>query len=95
MSRSDRQMHTQLYTPGADEEATKSQKMYDLVDQYRIFCQMTWKEFLYTAIANQVRDENPAIAEAIEVYLQTMRKPGRPKGSSVKQKLYRMGVIPD
>jgi len=95
MSRSDRQMHTQLYTPGVDEEATKSQKMYDLVDQYRIFCQMTWKEFLYTAIAEYVKDENPAVADAIHMYLRTMRKPGRPKGTGVKQRLLRMGVIPD
>ena len=94
MSRTDAQMQTQLYAVGTGEQADKVKQLYDLIDKYRTLCNMTWPEFLYRSIQSFVEDENPAIAEAIELHLRDRRKPGRPSGSSVKQKLYRMGVNP-
>lgn len=78
-----------------DDDSNKMKDIYQLIDQYRVLSNMTWREFLYTSIAEYIRNDNPALADEIINSFKQLRKAGRPVGSSVKTKLYRMGIDPN
>lgn len=74
------------------EDALTNNRIYDLIDEYRILLGMTWREFIWSSIANTIQDDNEPLAEAIRMNLRSKNPPGRPKGSSIKAKLAQMGV---
>lgn len=77
-----------------DDDSGKMREIYEIIDKYRVLSNLTWREFLYLSIAEYVKEDNPDLSDAIIDGLKSLRKVGRPAGSSVKQKLYRMGIDP-
>lgn len=71
-----------------------SKEMFEMVDKYRTLMGLGWHDFIYIGFASVIREDNEDLADAILYYVKNRRKPGRPKGTSVKAKLQRMGVNP-
>lgn len=71
-----------------------SQEMFELVDKYRVLMGLSWHDFCYIGFSYVIREDNEDLANACLNYVKQRRKPGRPKGQSVKAKLQRMGVNP-
>lgn len=69
-------------------------EMIALVDKYRLLMGLTWHDFIVIGFANTIAEDNKEMASWLLTYVKNRRKPGRPKGQSVKAKLQRMGVDP-
>lgn len=77
-----------------DSEDIRMKELYEIIDQYRILSNMTWKEFIYLSIAKFAEEDNIMLAEEIRKQVRTFKKPGRPVGSSKDMKLMKMGIDP-
>lgn len=71
-----------------------SKEIFEMVDKYRVLMGLGWHDFIYIGFASVIREDNDELADAVLHYVKTRRRPGRPKGSSVRVKLQRMGVNP-
>lgn len=70
------------------------EEMMEMADKYRALMGLSWHDFIVLGFASIIREDNAELADYFLHYVKTRRRPGRPKGSSVKAKLQRMGVNP-
>lgn len=86
-SRPERMLFNTSKTPEYEE-------MMEMADKYRALMGLSWHDFIVIGFASVIREDNEELADWFLNYVKTRRRPGRPKGSSVKAKLQRMGVNP-
>lgn len=72
-----------------------SKEIQELVDKYRVLMGLTWHDFIYIGISMVIREDNEDLADMVLHYVKNRRKPGRPKGTSLKIKMRNMGVNPN
>lgn len=91
----DKTMYDRLENLIRPKENDKFSEVYEMVDNYRILCKMTWWVFIWTCISYFIRRENPALSSAIDHMIANRPKPGRPTGTGLKANMRRLGVLPD
>ena len=72
----------------------QAKELLELVDQYRVLSGLTWHDFCYIGFAKVIEEDNEDLAHLIYQYIRDRRRPGRPKGTSLKKQMQAMGVDP-